>query len=130
MSEAQLVAQATIADHPAHRASRRRVGRPTNAEAAGAWGLSQFDAPTIRAALDGYGVEELVRTLVKIARNDDVDDKGRLVVAPTARLKACEKIRELHSVLAATEQGVRERNGPDEEPEDDDPDDELAFLRD
>ncbi len=131
MSEAALVAQATIANHPAHGGSRRRRGRPTLAESASSWALSQFDPCSIREALDGFGVEELVQTLVKIARNDDVDEKGRAVVAPMARLKATERIRQLHVALAETEPGVLERQppDPDEDPGNgygDDPG--LAFL--
>ena len=131
MTETQLVAQAVIFRHPAHGGSRRRRGRPTNSESASALALSQFDPSLIRESLDGYGVRELVQTLVKIARCDDVDEKGRAVVAPMARLKATERIRQLHVALAETEPGVLERQppDPDEDPGNgygDDPG--LAFL--
>ena len=84
----------------------------------------------IYEALDDFDVTELVKGYVEIARDDSRDDKGRPIVATTAKLRALEKIRELHHDLASTERMVFERVRADEDPEDDnDDDDGLDFLR-
>ena len=130
VSQQALIQAAAVQAHPAHGNNHRRPGRPTKVEAAGKWGLEQFEAPRIHSALSGFGVEELVKSYVAIARDVSCDDKGRPVVATTARLRALEKLRELHHDLAATESTVSERVRADEDPKhDDDGDDGLDFLR-
>ena len=128
VSEASLVERATVKNRPALSGTGRRRGRPTKAAAAGAWGLEQFSAPKIHAALDSFGVEEMIRTLVALARNDTLDDKKRPIVPATARLKAIERIRDLHGALASTEAGIAERSGVADLPGDDDGDPDYGRI--
>lgn len=129
VSSQRLMQAAAVQEHPAHGGSRRRRGRPTKLEAAGQWGVAQFSASRIHAALDDFDVEELVKSYVAIARDNTLEAKGRPIVATTAKLRALEKLRELHHDLASTESMIFEKFGGNDEPEYDDPDDGLQFLR-
>ncbi len=101
---------------------KRRRGRPTREEEAVSFGLEQYNPLVIRAAFQGvkppdessdreWGVYRLIRELIDIAGDHEVDDKGKLRVTTTARLQAMKELRQYHALLVCSDDGFIEASG-------------------